>query len=125
MHRLRWAFEYSNGSKKVGMWDNSGEAKDIANKWWANVDGAIYALVESKDLSTSVVKEVLRCPIKEFKGFQYIAFTKILGTSGTGPRVTRNIGLKVLTDKEEIEVYNFGKLNRKEKTHDHISIHMS
>jgi hypothetical protein len=123
MHRLRWCFEYLNGKKKWGIWDDSGPKDDLSSKWWAHADKIAYAVIHAKHQQEPEIKEVVRCPGDKFVGFQYIAITKLFKGKADRSMVTQNVGLKMVTIDEEIHVFRNGKAERKPKIASNVSIH--
>lgn len=110
MYRLRWRFDYSNRPPRYGVWNGASDLKsDMAA--YQPKDGLVTATVEAK--KDGVVKPIVVCPGHEFVMFQWnaVAYGPAV-FSGTVKPLTRLLGIKLVTTKEEINICPTGKVYR-------------
>lgn len=107
---VRWCIEYIDGSKKYGMWAHPGPNNDLHTKAWANNKNIAYAMIERKDLKTSLTKVIVRCSKDEFLNFQWISVAKYgFKMSNTTHQI---VGLTLLSTKCSVDCYIDGTISK-------------
>jgi len=111
-YKLRWCFEYKNGSIKYGMWSHSGPKGDLHTKAWANNKDIAYALIERKD-NNAAIKQIVRCDHTRFLNFQWLTngcSINPLKIKGNVTPLTWIVGLKMMTTDCEIDCFGDGRI---------------
>lgn len=117
MFLLRWRYEWPDRPAKFGMWNQPGDLP-VNQAWAQNKDGLAYAVIESKNIKTREIADVVRCPGHDFLNFQWIAAASVSGAGlvrgGFGSVVPRTklVGIKMITRDESLAVYVSGQIVR-------------
>ena len=115
-YRLRWRFDFANGTKKIGPWNgNSPHHRDMA--FSIKKDGLVRAFIEGEKVGEWVIK-----PMLEVDGHMYASaqWQTAAGVSpfGTGEYTAKGriIGLSLLTNDEKLTVFVDGRGERRPLT---------
>ena len=122
-YRLRWRYDFKDGTVKRGMWSNAGGRQED-KAWFNNKPGVIRASIEGEDLRTFEVKTLAQCDGWDFVNFQWLAaaFVGNIFTSANSIKpVSRLLGMKILTRTKIIEVLDTGKVNVSQRSPDHMN----
>lgn len=113
-YRLRWGYEYLNGSRKTGSWSQSGPKNDLHTKAWANNKNIRYAFIEREDTLDPVTKEIVRCSADEFMNFQWITLASMqpFYIKGAVVPLTRIGGLTMLTTTCAVDCLDNGTVKK-------------
>lgn len=114
-YKLRWGFEYQDGSIKFGMWNNPG-SNPIDQAWFNNKNIA-YAFIDRRDDHTAEVKQIVRCSKDEFLNFQwmYVSFMpSLLSLKGSVTPLTKVSGLTMLTTNIAVDCFADGSIKKSE-----------
>lgn len=117
-YKLRWGFEYTNGTVKRGLWSHSGTTQ--ADKALYNNTNVAYAFIERRNDHTGEVKEVARCSSDKFINFQWNCngiVPSLAGLSGSITPVSYITGLTMLTTDCAVDAMCCGKVDAKEPRH--------
>lgn len=116
-YRLRWRFDYANGSTKFGIWDNPGTTDH--DKAWNKTKGIVRASIEAKEIATSKIGTIIECKGSAFRNFQWVAAARVpkaIGLKGSITPPTQLVGIKLLTENDEYCVLGTGELKKRPLT---------
>lgn len=103
---FRWAFEFANGTKKIGGWYPASRVEDMASS--VNKTGLVYAYVEGKHWTLrDQVRVFARVSGQDFLNFEHLA---VMVMQAGGRTINHVYGMRIQTRNEVINCLEDGSV---------------
>lgn len=112
--KIRWRYDYADGSKKFGLWSMPGKHDNEKPSRTYNLS-VVYAAIEAKSNIDYKIYQLAECDGNNFVAFQYIAMASIapFGIKGEVTPPTYFGGMKLLTKTNVYQVVPSGHISVK------------
>jgi hypothetical protein len=120
LYRLRWRFEYVDGTSRRGVWDLGSDLQQDKAAYQKK-EGLLFAIIEGEDVRTFEQRVFVECPGQDYVSCLGEAYTRLpnaLGLSRAVSPKTYLSGISFVTRAERILVFVDGTIERRELSKD-------